>query len=112
MRRISLAAVAAVLVTTLQGPGAVGASKASAWRLVASPSVPGVGQRLTSVTSVSASDAWAVGDVYDQTAGEEETLALHWDGVRWSTVRSPSVPKVYNTLTSVAALSSSDVWAV
>jgi hypothetical protein len=82
------------------------------WQLVPTPSVPGVGQGLYGVTAISASDAWAVGDVYNQALGDQQTLTQHWDGVRWQTVPSPSVRNAYNHLTGVSGISSNDVWAV
>jgi hypothetical protein len=102
--------------------GAVGSPLASAsgspggtestWSIVSSPSARGVGQRLTSVAAVSPGDAWAVGDVYNKRLGDQQTLTQHWDGAAWRPVPSPSVPRSYNTLTGLAAISSNDVWAV
>jgi hypothetical protein len=46
--------------------GADSAAPARSWQLVPSPSVPGVGQGLWAVTAISGTDAWAVGDVYNQ----------------------------------------------
>ena len=88
--------------TYAEGAGAA----AGTWNLVPSPNVPGVGQGLYAVTAISASDAWAVGDIY------EGTLTQHWDGTRWKTVPSPAVRNAYNHLTGVSGLSSNDVWAV
>ncbi|HEY6204972.1 MAG TPA: hypothetical protein VIW21_02285 [Chthoniobacterales bacterium] len=82
------------------------------WELVPSPSVPGVGQGLWAVTAISATDAWAVGDVYNQALGDQQTLTQHWDGTRWQTVSSPSRRNAYNHLTGVSGTSSNDVWAV
>src|SRR5690348_8627928 len=77
--------------------GAEDASQSSGtWTLVASPSVPGVGQGLFAVTAISASDAWAVGDVYNQALGDQQTLTQHWDGTRWQIVTSPSLRNAYN----------------
>jgi hypothetical protein len=86
--------------------------EAGTWGLVSTPSVPGVGQGLYGVTAISASDAWAVGDVYNQALGDQQTLTQHWDGIRWQTVASPSVRNAYNHLTGVSGTSSNDVWAV
>ena len=55
---------------------------------------------LTSVSAVSATDAWAVGD--------NPGLALHWNGTRWVRTGVPH-PSVLN---GVSALSASDAWAV
>ena len=42
-----------------------------------------------------------------------KTLVMHWDGSRWGTVPSPNRSRFdFDALTSVAAISPSDVWAV
>jgi hypothetical protein len=84
------------------------------WSRVASPG----GLVFESVSAASASDVWAVGWTY---AGQinfkqiENTLIAHWDGSAWSAVASPNpstgTPPV-NNLYGVAAVSSSDAWAV
>ncbi len=66
----------------------------SAWS--AQPS--GTTVYLSSVSAISASDAWAVGD----------GVSLHFDGTRWSIVPLP-MPAL---LTRVLALSPTEVWAV
>lgn len=108
--------VALFTLALAAGPSRTYANDAGAmagtWQLVPSPSVPGVGQGLYGVTAISASDAWAVGDVYNQALGGEQTLTQHWDGVRWQTVPSPSVRNAYNHLTGVSGTSANDVWAV
>ena len=96
-------------------PGRAGADTAAntrTWKLVPTQSAPGVGQGLYGVTAISASDAWAVGDVYNQALGDQQTLTQHWDGTRWLTVPSPSRRNAYNHLTGVSGTSSNDVWAV
>ncbi len=107
------AMIALVAMPALAAHGARGtpAGPASAWSIVASPSKPGVGQRLTSVASISATDAWAVGDVYDQALGDQLTMTQHWDGSAWRVASSPSPSAFYNTLTSVSAVGAGDVWA-
>jgi alpha-tubulin suppressor-like RCC1 family protein len=68
-------------------------------------------ERLVAVSADTADDVWAVGDT---TVGSARyTLVKHWDGTRWRTVFSPSPSAIgVNTLTSVTALSPTDVWAV
>lgn len=110
---VLLTGVMTVLVTLgPSGASADNAATARTWTLVPTQSSPGVGQGLYGVTAISASDAWAVGDVYNQTLGDQQTLTQHWDGTRWQTVPSPSVRNAYNHLTGVSGTSSSDVWAV
>lgn len=67
------------------------------------------------VSSVSAADAWAVGDISaGGTSRTTLTLAAHWNGSTWTQVPSPS-PGGANAgsfLTGVSPVSASDVWAV
>jgi erythromycin esterase-like protein len=66
---------------------------------------------LTSVSALSASNAWAVGRM--QAGSGWAALAEHWDGTKWtaSTVPAPSGSgDVY--LNGVTAISASNVWAV
>ena len=58
-------------------------------------------------------DAWAVGV---RGNGVVHTLIEHWDGRRWSVVRSPSPPGAHGTgpfagLRAVTAISANDAWA-
>ena len=84
-----------------------------------SPSRNRQGNTLNAVTALSQSDAWAVGFQNDNNINFSRTLTLHWDGSSWKTIPSPnpgSLPscKDFNTgneLTSIAAVSTNDVWA-
>jgi hypothetical protein len=86
----------------------------STWKQVASPDPggPAHDNYLTSVSAISASDAWAVGEYSDGTV--DRTLAEHWDGTTWTQVPSPDAgsPTDSNDLFAVAASSSSGAWAV
>ena len=82
------------------------------WSVISSPN-PGAGYNdLSSVSAVSANDIWAVGDYYNRHKSGDKTLVEHWDGTQWSVVSSPSVNKVKNSLSQVAALSATNIWAV
>jgi hypothetical protein len=81
------------------------------WRVVPSPNVGLHHNSLWDVAAVSSNDVWAVGLYIDDVTGDQQTLTLHWDGVEWSHVPSPS-PGYNNSLEGVAAISSDDVWAV
>jgi hypothetical protein len=77
----------------------------TAWHRVASPSPRDAA--LYGVAAVSPRSAWAVGGY----AGG--TLVLHWNGTAWKRVASPNPGgSASNSLFSVAALSSSEAWAV
>lgn len=98
----------------------------STWRVVPSPSVANWTNSLNGVAAVAGDDIWAVGtssrdsytadgDVHTSTV----TLTEHWDGSAWSIVASPNpgtannyYATTDNQLNGVAAVSTSDVWAV
>lgn len=61
----------------------------SSWKVVASPNP--TGSTLTSLHGVwctSTTDCWAVG-LHQQKAGQNSTLAEHWNGTQWSIVATP-----------------------
>jgi hypothetical protein len=62
----------------------------------------------SAITTISADDAWVVGSNADAS-----TLAAHWNGTTWTIVPtpSPSDQAGITTLTGVAAISSSNVYA-
>ena len=77
-----------------------------AWSLVSSPRG---GIRLFGVTAISPRDAWAVGADTSCTHCQAPIIE-HWDGTAWTIVSTPLVDSP--TLTAVAAISSTNVWAV
>ncbi len=81
------------------------------WQIVASPNVENLSNTLLGVTAVSASNIWAVGGLYDPTAGPAGILIEHWNGSQWKMVKSPALP-VGGGLNGVTAISSRDIWAV
>lgn len=87
-----------------------------AWAQVPSPN-PGAGSNiLDSVTAVSATDMWAVGEYSTQTSSPgdiipNKTLVLHWNGHQWRQVRTPSPGSFTDQLTGVAKISASNIWA-
>src|SRR5207244_6438633 len=87
------------------------ATVCSDWNVVQSPNVGAIWNQLNAVAAVSSSDVWAVG-YYINTGILYQTLIGHWDGAAWSAVPSPNLGTDNNALWGVAAVSSSDVWAV
>lgn len=97
----------------------------TAWQVVPSPNDPHIYvdmNYLKAVTAISGTDVWAVGqsEHFGGLGGSHTswTLTTHWDGKIWSLVPSPSPgysgafdPQWTNDLTSVTALSATDVWA-
>jgi hypothetical protein len=89
-------------------------SNGSGFSIVRSPSRAGRSNVLEDVAGVASDDAWAVGhsDVTDFVGAL--TLAEHWNGTRWSIVKTPNTgdEQTQNVLTGVAAVDANDVWAV
>jgi hypothetical protein len=70
---------------------------------------------LTGAAAITPSDAWAVGNrntVSSHGVILAEPLAEHWDGTKWSVIPTADPGGGCNTLASVAAVTSNDVWAV
>lgn len=82
----------------------------TSWSVVSSPNTL-YADSLSAVAAISANDIWAAGYAQD-TSGIDHTLFEHWDGSQWSIITSPDAGSNNNVLHSIAAVSSSDVWAV
>lgn len=74
------------------------------WRIVSLPSLPL--SWAAGISGTSSNDVWVVGGYW---YGPSAPVIEHWDGTSWA---SPPAPIVNGSLHAVAALSSSDVWAV
>jgi hypothetical protein len=84
----------------------------TAWTVVPSPSPSDQSSELMAVSAASSSDAWAVGEFFNSQSNTIETLILHWDGVAWTVVPSPSPGSTNNDLLDVVAIDADDAWAV
>jgi hypothetical protein len=98
----------------------------SAWTIipVPDPVAPAgstfAGSTLTAVSARAANDIWAVGSftAAKGTNSNSFTLAMHWNGSRWTIVPSPDpatpspVNGVRQTLNGAVAISPNDAWAV
>ncbi len=118
MSRFKLAtlplALLAVLTTLLLQGGVVQATSTShckGWNIVSSPNAPGSYNILSSVTDVSVSDVWAVGDSFNTSTGVQSTLIEQWNGSGWSIINSPNIG-TSDSLSGVAAASANEIWAV
>jgi hypothetical protein len=94
--------------------------------VVPSPNIADWTNQLQSVTTVAADDVWAVGVATftwyisdGDPITSSQTIIQHWNGTAWSIVSSPNPGdgnNYYGTITNelygVAAVSTSDVWAV
>jgi len=97
-----------VILTLLAGHSA----QAADWEVVASPNGGTQANSLSSVAAATDSDVWAVGWAYNQSLGAYRTVIEHWNGTRWSLVRSPNATNGYNLLNGVAVVAANDVWTV
>ncbi len=77
------------------------------WRIVPSPSGPGLQAGLLSVSALSSTNVWAGGD------SGTATLLERWNGTRWTVVPSPSPPATqFNPVFGLAPVSAGNIWAV
>ena len=69
---------------------------------------------LSAVSTISSSNAWAVGNYYIRPPdlGDFKSVTEHWHGGTWSRVSAPSPPGYVATLNGVTAVSPTNVWAV
>lgn len=84
----------------------------TAWSIVATPNQPSIENVLYSVSVASANDVWAVGSYIAGNYNGDNTLIEHWNGSAWSIIPSPHPGSGNSDLYGVAAVTSSDVWAV
>jgi hypothetical protein len=82
-----------------------------AWAKVAVPNPPQHMNGLSSVSVLSASDAWAAGGSCPVNTQDCAPFILHWNGTVWSRVAAPTVG-ADDALHAVAATSGANVWAV
>src|SRR5258708_2001779 len=86
----------------------------SSWSIVSTPNPArkkGDYDSLQAVAAVSTSNDWAAGYSGNLSVAADKTLIEHWNGSAWSIVSSPN-PTTSQDLYGVAAVSTSDVWAV
>jgi hypothetical protein len=85
------------------------------WNVSASPNVASTFNTLTAVAGDSPSDAWAVGYTGNPRVPFPvfQTLIEHWNGSTWNITTAPTIPSSTSSqLLGVAAISSTDAWAV
>jgi hypothetical protein len=83
------------------------------WRQTAIPALNGkTGYVLNDLSASSAKDVWAVGDLLDENL-QSFTVAVHWNGAKWSVVKTPALPITDGArFLGVAAISPKNAWAV
>src|SRR5438067_3869336 len=97
-----------VILSLLAGHSA----RAADWEVVASPNAGRQANSLSSVAAVADNDVWAAGWAFNAQLNAYRTVTEHWNGTRWSLVRSPNATNGYNLLNGVAVVAANDVWAV
>lgn len=116
----SVAATAANDVWTVGTYDGTGATQAlvehwngSSWNIVPTPSI-GLDNSLSSITALSPTNVWAVGDYTTQYGKgmQSHTLVEHWNGSSWSVVTSPNAGSGDNALNGITALSPTNAWSV
>jgi hypothetical protein len=110
-----LAAAPAVAAAAPAAAARVSATAAAApapWRSVAVPSSVIEPAGLFAVSAAGPASAWAVGQ--EATTGFQSgtPLILHWNGLAWSKAALPAGVAAPGSLTSVAASSPADAWAL
>ena len=87
-------------------------ARAADWEIVASPNAGRQSNSLSSVAAVADNDVWAVGWAFNAQLNAYRTVTEHWNGTRWSLVRSPNATNGYNLLNGIGVVAANDVWAV
>jgi len=88
------------------------------WEVVAHSAPDGA--YFYSIDASGPADAWVVGVQYGAHWVDEDgernvgfdTLAMHWDGSRWSVIPSPNGAPRHNVVQGVVTLAPNDAWAV
>ena len=81
------------------------------WSIVPSPNGGSSLATLTSVTAISATDMWAVGNYFNMATNRHALLTEHWNGRAWSIVAAPGSGNDL-VFTSITSADASHVWAV
>jgi hypothetical protein len=112
-RRAAFTAAAASAAIVLGVLGSGPALAAGSWTVVTAPPA-GQNATLTSVATVSDSDAWAVG--YHSGAAftnvGAKALIDNWNGTAWTQVTAPTTPGNTALLLAVSASNATNAWAV
>ena len=119
MKRTVLVSVGAVLLIVSAWAGAALAlDEQAAWGQVPSPNRGPHENELAGLAVIGSDDIWAVGRYNSgrpPTATGRDTLALNWNGTRWSIVPTPNPTwpgADFFSLEDADAISSNQVWAV
>ena len=81
------------------------------WSAIASPNASTNTNLLNSVTAISATDAWVVGNYIDNN-GVSQALIENWDGTGWNVTNSPTTGTGDLLIGVTNVPGGSDAWAV
>jgi len=81
------------------------------WQIIQSPPTTDPQSRLSAVTMISQTQAFAVGFIVDPSVNYEQALIEQWDGSTWSKIPLP-ITNTYDDLTSIKAFAPNNIWAV
>jgi hypothetical protein len=84
----------------------------TAWSIVPTRNIGQDANVLMAVAGVASNDVWAVGFGHSSSNQVGVPLIQHWDGTRWSLVRSPRLGRGFASLSGIVAVATDDVWAV
>jgi hypothetical protein len=83
------------------------------WKVQKSVSRGGIESDLYGVAATSASNAWAVGEVFTEGSGHpQRPLVERWNGTAWKRQHAPNPGGPFTQLYGVAATSATNAWAV
>ncbi|MEO8973247.1 MAG: hypothetical protein ABI406_16805 [Ktedonobacteraceae bacterium] len=108
---IALLAVLPISMGNMQVKAA-STTKCNGWSVSPTLNPSTLDNQLYGVTTISASDAWAVGRELINQTGNTQAFTEHWNGSSWSIVPNINPGQVFNDLGAVAAISTNNVWAV
>jgi hypothetical protein len=81
------------------------------WSIIPTPLISTPTAQLNSIAVINTSDIWAAGYSDNPNCLCGKTVVEHWTGSSWTRLTTPN-PGVADYLTGIAAISSTDVWAV
>lgn len=111
-KRLMTASLLLISFWGVLGTKQVAAQCAPAWTIMDSPNPSASGNQLYGISVLSETDAWAVGIYLNQSVNAFQTLAMHWDGARWTITPTPNPFPGSDHLKKVAAVAPNDVWAI
>jgi hypothetical protein len=107
--KLTILSIIAALLWTM---ASTSAGRADTWEVVKSPNKGSLNVWLLDVATISATDAWAVGESWSSNGSNYASFVTRYNGKTWKTVNVPGVAGRQTYLHGVRAISASDIWAV